>query len=204
MADYSGTILTTAGINLQAKAQIGQQLELTRVALGDGAEPANIAALDDLVNPRQSLGIQSVEAPGDGTGIVSFFMSNQGVDDGFFVREIGVFARDPNTGNEHLYSYTYAGDRADFMAAEGGPTVQEELVQLITIVGQAENVTAVINEHLTLATKQDLDALEPRLMPDEAPAAGSILTTDESGAPHWASADEALEDAYHFAMLLGA
>ncbi|MFV1599307.1 MULTISPECIES: phage tail protein [Phaeobacter] len=204
MANFSGTVTTAAGDNLQAKAQIGQPLEFTRVALGDGAEPAEIKPLNALVNERLSLGIQSMEVLGDGTSRIRAFVTNQGLADGFYIRELGVFARDPATGDEQLYGYTHAADTPDFMPAEGGATVIEQTFDLITVIGQAQNVTAQINELLTLATKQDLDALDPRLLPDDAPQPGAMLQGAPDGSAQWVPRSDALSDTEHLAMIAGA
>lgn len=159
MADFPGLILTSAGRNLQAKAQIGQALQFLRVALGAGAEPADPEGLSGLVDERVSLGIQSLENIGDGTSRVRVFLTNAGLSEGFFIRELGLFARDPDTSAEHLYAYTNAANSPDFLPAEGGATVVEQTFDLITVIGQAQNVTAVIDELLTLATKEDLAGL---------------------------------------------
>ena len=111
MANFPGLILTADGRNLQAKAQIGQPLQFLRVALGDGSAPSAPESLTALVNERQSLSIHSFELLGDGTSKLRAIMTNQGVEVGFFVREIGVYARDPDTQQERLYSYSNSAEQ---------------------------------------------------------------------------------------------
>lgn len=204
MAAFPGMILTTAGRQLQAKAQIGQQLQFTRVGLGSGVAPADIEALQGLVAEETSLGIQSIDLVGDGTSRIRVVLVNQGVQTGFFIRELGLFAYDPDVGTDVLYAYTHAGQTADFLPAEGGATVVEQTFDLITVVGQAQNVTAVINDYLTLATKQDLNALDPRLLPDGAPTPGAMLQGGPDGSAEWVPRSDALSDAEHLAMIAGA
>lgn len=67
MANFPGLILTDAGRQLQAKAQIGQQLQFTRVGLGSGTMPADPEALTELVSEELTVSIQSFEVIGDGT-----------------------------------------------------------------------------------------------------------------------------------------
>ncbi|GEM_PF-5251404 len=165
MADFPGLKLTNAGRELQAKAQTGQVLLFTRVGLGDGAAPADLTTLTGLVNQRQPLSIQRQEVPGDGTAVLRVILTNQGLAAGFFMRELGVFAQDPDTGEELLYSYSNCGEFADFLPAAGGATLVEQIFDLITIIGDAENVTAVIDDYITIALKSEVDALVPRLMP---------------------------------------
>lgn len=217
MAAFPGMILTAAGRQLQAKAQIGQELQFTRVALGSGAAPADIEALQGLVAEEASLGIQSLDLVGDGTSRIRVVLVNQGVQAGFFIRELGLFAHDPDAGSDVLYAYTHAGQAADFLPAEGGATVVEQTFDLITVVGQAQNVTAVINDYLTLATKQDLAALAPRLLPSGDPDPGQTLVVGQDGNPEWRddptpdalsdlgqTASALAQDAYHFSMISGA
>lgn len=165
MADFPGLKLTNAGRELQAKAQTGQVLQFTRVGLGDGAAPADLTTLTSLVNQRQPLSIQRQDVPGDGTAVLRVILTNQGLGAGFFMRELGVFAQDPDTGEELLYSYSNCGEFADFLPAAGGATLVEQIFDLITIIGDAENVTAVIDDYITIALKSEVDALIPRLMP---------------------------------------
>lgn len=165
MANFPGLKLTDAGKTLQAKAQTGQALSFTRVGLGDGAAPETPAALTALVNEQHSLSIQSQDAPGDGTVTLRVIMTNQGLETGFFMRELGIFATDPDTGDEVLYSYSNAGEETDFLPAAGGAVVWEGVFDVITIVGNAENVTAVIDDYITIALKSEVDALAPYVLP---------------------------------------
>lgn len=165
MANFPGLKMTAAGRELQAKAQTGQLLKFTRVALGDGLPPADPDALVALVNECQTLSIQRQEVPGDGTAVLRVIMTNQGVATGFYMRELATFAEDPDTGAELLYSYSNAGDECDFLPAEGAAVVWEGIFDLVTVVGNAENVTAVIDDYITIALKSEVDALKPRLMP---------------------------------------
>ncbi|WP_336268796.1 phage tail protein [Vreelandella arctica] len=166
MANFPGLVLTQAGRNLQAKAQIGAPLTFSRVALGDGisAAPDAMAALD---NEQLSLSIQDFEVIGDGTSRMRVIMTNESLDNGFFVRELGVFAEDPDTGEEQLYSYSNAGDQPDFLPAGGGATLVENVFDLYTVVGNAQNVTAKISDYITIATKQDIDEIRPMLLPED-------------------------------------
>lgn len=165
MANFPGLILTADGRNLQAKAQIGQPLHFLRVALGDGHPPDNPEGLAGLINERQSLSIQDMEVVGDGTSRLRVILTNQGVIAGFFVREIGIFARDPDTQQERLYAYSNSGEQSDFLPAEGGATLVEQIFDLITVIGSAQSVTALIDDYITIATKADIETIRPYTLP---------------------------------------
>ena len=167
MANFPGLILTDAGRQLQAKAQIGQQLQFTRVGLGSGTMPADPEALTALVSEELTVSIQSFEVIGDGTSKIRAILTNDGLATGFFVREIGVFARDPDTLVETLYSYANSDTQSDFLPAGGGATVVEQIFDLITVIGTATNVTAVIDDFITIATKADIEEIRLYLVPSE-------------------------------------
>lgn len=165
MANFPALKMTAAGRELQAKAQTGQVLKFTRVALGDGQLVGSIDALTALVSEKQSLAIRDQTTPGDGTSILNVIATNKGVQTGFYVREVGTFAEDPDTLEELLYSYTNAAAESDFLPAEGGSVTYESLFDLITVVGNAENVTAVIDDYITIALKSEVEALRPFVLP---------------------------------------
>jgi hypothetical protein len=161
MADFRGTILTVKGRNLLAKAQIGTTLTFTKIKLGDGLWPSNAdpTQLNDLVSPKLNLPIQEIRLVGDGTVRLRFVLTNTGLSQGFFMREIGIYAQDPDIG-EILYAVAYAGDRADFIPADGITKV-ENVVDIYTVIANAQNVTAVISDTVILATKQDIETVKP-------------------------------------------
>lgn len=164
MANFPGAQLTDQGRQLQSKAQIGTALTFTRVALGDGSS-SNWETMTGLGNEMLSLSIQDHEVVGDGTSRLRVIMTNENLANGFFVRELGVFARDPDTGDELLYSYTNAGNQPDFLPAGSGASMVENVFDLYTVIGNAQSVTAVISDYITIATKQDIDKIRPQLMP---------------------------------------
>lgn len=161
----TGTVLTRQGKALQAKAQTGVKLEFTRVGLGDSLLP-NGAILGDmtaLISPQKTLPIKDIAVIGDGTSRIRVLISNTDLSVGFFIREIGVFALDPDDG-EILYSIVNVGNEADFIPAKGGPVAVEQILDLITIVGNAENVVAIIDEGAYI-TRREFDALRSLLCP---------------------------------------
>ena len=103
MANWIGGRLTKAGRDLQIKVEAGQcKLELTKIKLGDGAEDiSSVDRMTDLVGPKAEFGISQVEAK-DGLCTVTGIIHTSNVSAGFYVRECGLFAKDPDRG-EILY-----------------------------------------------------------------------------------------------------
>ncbi|UED76108.1 phage tail protein [Brevibacillus sp. DP1.3A] len=144
MAQYTGMILTKKGRDLQAKAEAGATLTFTKAKIGDGqlGQGQSLENLNDLINPLKTLAINSVEAESGGLCRIRTNITNQGITQGFYVREIGLFAQDPDLG-EILYAISTAS-AADYLPPEGGATIVNNQFDIIVIVGNASSINATI------------------------------------------------------------
>lgn len=158
---YNSITLTNKGRVLQNKAQIGTKLEFTRIAVGEGylSDGVDLKGLNALIDEKLSLEIADMKLLGDGTTAIQAILRNTDLTKGFYKREIGLFANDPDEG-EILYSVANAGDLADFIPAGTGSEIVESIIELITVIGNAENVTAVIDDSLVYATRENFKNLE--------------------------------------------
>lgn len=158
MAQFNSLTITQDGLELQSKAQTGTNLNFTRAAVGDGELPdgTNLIDLSALINEKESLNLTDLFVDGSGNARARATVSNQGLATGFYIREIGLFANDPDKG-EILYCVANAGQYADFLPAGTGSDIVESTLDLVTIVGNAENVTAQIDESLTYVTVKDIN-----------------------------------------------
>ena len=124
MAAFPKLVLTSAGIALQTKVQGGATLELTNIQMGSGqlnGQP--IGPRTALISSNATVPIQSGQAIGQNTYQVEGFFTNADLSAGFWWREIGIFANDPDNG-EILYAYTNAGDAGDYI-----PTVTDQRIE---------------------------------------------------------------------------
>ncbi len=154
---FGGLILTNKGRNLQVKAQLGTQLTFTRMAVGDGElGGSSILELNALKHEIKSLPLSKYRRMADGKALVGAVLSNQDLVAGFYFREIGILAEDPDEG-EVLYCYGNAGATAEYIPAGGGADILEKSIDVITIVGNAENVSATIEQSLVYASAADLE-----------------------------------------------
>lgn len=95
MANWQGAILTKQGKVLQAKVQAGTKLELTKMKSGNGTTTTtNMEDLVDLVSPKQEFGIASVIPKSDGTCVVRGILTNDSLEVGYNINEVGIFAKD--------------------------------------------------------------------------------------------------------------
>ena len=103
MAEWTPHILTSAGRKLQAKVETGTPLKLTRMKLGSGQETIEEAdSLLDLVAAETDLSISSAEADGELCTVTGVLLTSS-LNHGFYCREWGIFAQDPDIG-EILYA----------------------------------------------------------------------------------------------------
>lgn len=144
MANWNGLVMTDKGVALQSKVQAGEVLNITKMKLGSGTLPAetDIRKLTDLVIPEQNLGIGGREPNGDYCKI-SATISNVGLEAGYYVRELGVFAQDPDDG-EILYAYTTDG-APDYLPAEGGSTVISQEFSVNIAVSDTDKINVEID-----------------------------------------------------------
>ena len=151
MADVIGTRPTTAGIALLAKAFAGKQLVFTRGAIGDSFRDNQIVnpaandqlAFNALIHEVMSVPIASISSSG-GNAYVKLLIENTNVDTTFQMREIGLFAKDPDTNQEILYCYANFGDFGKWIFSNSTSVALRWFYTLITAIGTAQNVTAVI------------------------------------------------------------
>ncbi|MCI6910448.1 MAG: phage tail protein, partial [Veillonellaceae bacterium] len=157
MSVTRSTRLTYAGLNLLAKGQTGTEIHFTRVIMGDGrlTEGQDIRQLTGLVNPLLTLPIKTVSVTGVGTTVMEAELKNTHLAAGFFAREVGIFAKEGTEGDEILYAYRNTADDSEYIPAGGGSEVWNLLYDIVTVVDQAENITANIDGSVAYVTKLD-------------------------------------------------
>lgn len=156
----AGMQITKAGRNLLAKALTGKELHFTRGFAGDGVLTSEIISdMTAMISPKRELPIQSIEIP-EGVGVCEIIleMNNAELPQGFFLREYALFAQDPDTEEEILYSYRNVGDEASYLPGSVGPDTVQYTLSLKTIIDQAENVTAQITSNNSYVTNSRLEA----------------------------------------------
>lgn len=110
---YYGFTVTDKGRALIAKLLTGDVLELTRVMVGTGSVPEgdDIAAVTDLYAPVAQ---GTCSKPGCKDGVARMTVEyrsdlNGGLNNGFWLREFGIFANDPDEGEVLIYYATLGG-----------------------------------------------------------------------------------------------
>lgn len=155
--------LTAKGLRLLAKVQSGATMYFVRAAIGDGfmQDGQDVADLTEMVHevPSHQTGTTASSATVDLTkavvekdGTVSVRVKIKNGDTAFYMRELGIIAKDPDEG-EILYAYINFGDGASAMPAFDGSTYIVRNIQMSFIVSNAANVEA----NITLAAEVSYD-----------------------------------------------
>lgn len=156
MSVFGGLVLTNQGKALLTKVQTGVKLNYTKVSIGDGSLGSSSKSdLAALINKVKDLSITKLKVLPTGKSVVGTVLSNQNISTGFYFRELGVFAQDPDIG-EILYCYGNAGANAEYIPASGGSDVIEKSIDINFLVGNASNVSAVIDQSLVYASPSDV------------------------------------------------
>lgn len=152
--------LTNAGKALYYDNIGGVGITFTTIKMGKGTLNKAIALLTNLVDTVVTINA-TLSSGGASTYVdISGTFSNAGLSDGFYWKEIGVFAADPNYPNDRahdiLFCYQNAYDTADFIPAASVETVEKHITVPL-IVGDATNVSCIIDTSLVFATMQDIE-----------------------------------------------
>lgn len=152
-ASFLALGITAAGIDMQAQAQAGGTLQFTRLAVGAGAaaDPSSATAL---VDQKLTANIQRFSPIVGGRVEMLVVLSNLDLTTGFSMSEVGLFALDPTTHVERLYSYSKT-TTPDYMPAYSAPSTVEQEIKINVAVGSASSVTAILDDTVLLATKWD-------------------------------------------------
>lgn len=184
------THLTRAGFLLLAKALAGKQLQYTKAVIGDSERSngnvvyptrAQQYEYTALLNPKMVLPLIDIAFTGGGTATIKARLSNASLATGFFCRELGLYAKDPDTNAEVLYCYQNVGDLCDFVPPSDSPRVYDVVLAVVTVVQEATNVTAIIDASLAYVTQPEFNAHVDATVPHpNAPSLKSNVTSTDN------------------------
>ena len=156
MADTYLTLQTTdAGRNMIVRTLYGDSITFTKIKIGNG-RPVDPAAVTDLVNPLLTVNLTAAE-PDDDYLVLTGYVSSSNIASSFYGYELGIYAKgDDNV--EHLYAYRYSQTDVDYYPSASSGRALELTLSVVVQLGNAQNVTAILIEGDTYATKQEFDA----------------------------------------------
>ena len=156
---FAAPKLTDAGKTLYYENMGGTGIKFTKIQMGKGTLSGSIAALTSLVDPVVTMDAEVTNNQGQYCDVSGKF-SNADLAEGFYWREIGVFAEDPDYPDDRsrdiLYCYQNAYDTADFIPVASVQTVEKNIT-VPMIVGDASTVSCTLSRSMTMASTQDLE-----------------------------------------------
>ena len=176
MAQFADITITRTGLDMIAKSQTGDKLIFTGIKIGDGQIDAqSIPDMTDLINFKQDMPINSVTAKENGHAEIIGIIDNENLDVGFFVREIGIFAKINDGGTPALYGYANAGNLASYISDKSIP-MDAIKFKIDIVVGNSENVSFTSDKSIVYVTQENLDA--HNVDKDSHPDIRQKITTD--------------------------
>ena len=138
MAGFGKIALTNAGINALVKVQAGNPLVFTKIKMGSGLYTGDVKTLTDLTEVKLTAGIVKGTAL-ENTYVVEAHFSNEGLTDGFYWREIGLYIKGSN-GNDVLFGYANSGTTADYIPATTS-NIYSKHIRIAVAVSDTQNIT---------------------------------------------------------------
>jgi hypothetical protein len=162
MSFPSGLFITNLGKVLQAKVLAGATLTFTKMKMGDGSLSGQLPTeMTALVSFKNDVAITRLERQATNKTLVGGYYSNTGLVTGFYFKEWGVYATDPDVG-EILYCYGNADTAAEYIPAASSSVIEKYLNAVMT-VNDASTVTATINNSLVYALDSELTKIKYRM-----------------------------------------
>lgn len=145
---FERSALTAKGIALMAKAGAGLcTITFTQAATGDGTytDGEDLSVKTALKSQKQSFQIKTVTVHNASNVFVQFVMTNHqtggDLQTGYNVKEIGIFATDPDEG-EILYSIAVVSDdKCDYMPPYNNVMPSTIIVDYLTEVANTSSVS---------------------------------------------------------------
>lgn len=156
MAKFSNIQLTQRGLDMMVNADNTKKVIYTKIGLGDGilTESEDIKTLNALKHEIIKSNISHIQNDSASQITLETVISNNSIENAFYARELGVFAKLGEDGEEILYAYANAKDTCDYIPDKSQP-VDELKLKITLVVGNVENVTVEINPSIVFTTLED-------------------------------------------------
>lgn len=163
MAEFSRLIITGKGQALIAKMMADSQgIAFAKVSSSDAVyELSQLEGLDSLADIRQTSVVSKITRVNETTVKIETAFSNTELTEGYYMRALGLYAEDPEEG-EILYAAAIETSGNCYLPAYGGMTVSGAYIQLVTTVGNAENVFLEVDNSVQ-ATIGDIRGLQEQI-----------------------------------------
>lgn len=160
MAQFPGLRLTQQGNQMIIRSTSGResdQLIVTKAILGDGNLTSSIEGMTNIVSPKLNVSLTNMSNGENGTRVFKFEFDNKTVNTGFYWREVGVYAKNGQNGQEKLIAYSNASGLTSYIPDKNSPIPMQSL-QVAIAVGDSTNVAAQIDLGVSVS-RADVETL---------------------------------------------
>ncbi len=151
--DYLNLQTTEAGLAMVARAMYGDKITFTKLVIGNGKPDSDDPSA--VANPLVEVGITKIDRS-ESRVLLTGYLTSADIEASFYGTELGVYAKDASD-NEVLFAYRYNATDVDYYPATSSGRAIELTFSIVTQVGSAENVTAILIEGDTYASKEAFD-----------------------------------------------
>lgn len=162
-------VSTDGGINLQILNLRGDQIEFTKLEVGSGQYSDEESTEDalrkrkSLKDRKQSFGISSKSVSGDGNALIlSSMITNADLDEGYTIREIGLYARIKDQPDTECLASISLAEIEDDLPAYDGASESRILMKYQFTVSNTDTVY-LSYEHAPVALAEDVDGMHQEL-----------------------------------------
>lgn len=163
MGAFKSAVITKKGQALLAKVVAGTaKFNFTSIKTSEGVLSGDLASKTGIGTVKQTADVASVIRQNDSNVKVSASFSNANLTTGYYVRNIGLYATDPQEG-EILYSISVADEStatADWVPPFNGIGVSSLMVDLVTAVSNASSVNITVDPTASATVAQIVDLQE--------------------------------------------
>ena len=152
---FEKVYITKQGALLAAKTLQGKKIEFDHAEVGSGNLSGNVVDKTALTTKVLECPIQKVEITENTQAKVSFIFKNTDANNGFYFREIGLFAIDPDTKAKVLYAYTNAGTTAEYINNSIAEKIEKH-ISINVIVDNAQNVNITLDTNQIYVTEKEM------------------------------------------------
>ena len=158
MSDYGRIVTTNQGKNMVTESiRTKSAIIFTKISLGDGLlNDETIETMTGLKHRLLDGNIPKINPLGNGEIEAVSTVSNSELTAGFFARELGLFAKLGEEGEEQLFAYTNAGSNASYIPPN--TSVDEKMLGIQLGIGDA-TVQVNYKSHLYITYEQLEDGI---------------------------------------------
>ena len=156
MAQFPGLSLTVQGNKMILKSSTGKtedRLIITKAVIGDGQLTASIDGLTEIVSKKLEIGLSQVKEVANGQMQLQFNFDNRQVETGFFWREVGLYAKNGDSGEEKLIGYSNAKGLTSYIPDKTNIIPMQRLVIALG-VGDNPNVKGEVDFSSSITLEQ--------------------------------------------------